>query len=568
MQYAQDLNMPKPYGTPGSVGYVNPFAPKTPEPDASVVDPLKEQFNSIATGINAYRTSKKPAEEPAVLSSEGAQEKVDDAHTKLANMSKKGTTMDATTGNSLFADGSLVPAPQGSTYDEGSGQYQYNGKTYGAAQFYDDSNPDEDYTAIQKLFTPLKESLDADTLASVNAIEQQFNSYRTMTDDINRRAEQSRSRSLSLGGTTRYAPFTATGLSMNEASLGLSRIQSLDARENMALAQAKSAQTEGNFKIMTQALSMAEDVRKEKQTQAMKVMDSISKANDDLVTKRKQLQLDEAVADLMTQGVTDPAKMLDFLNNYEDGTSTGRNATAAEIASSIKNLTPTTTDKKAMYKFTNEDVGKMFGAGMTAPLIQQVQDYYNGVDANMPNLTSAQTMAVHTILSGKTTDGPIGFTPTQKLQLEQAGLAAALRQDQLDFLFGKQNEQGDYDMAKKFLADNPDASREELSAALHEKTKLSVSDINALLDEKGAIKEAASIDGQEDAIAVALVKSQGFLGDAQAAKDYIDSAKELDINNKMVKLSARQIQAIKDAIDKAYPGGTRSLIQSVLPGGK
>lgn len=559
--------MPKPYGTPGSTGYVNPFATKTPEPDAAAIDPIKEKYNAITEGINAYKSSQKtaeqkPAEEPAVVSSEGAQERVDAAHTKIAEMSKKGTTV-GEDGSATYADGSLVPAPQGATYDEASGQYKYDGKTYGAAPFYDENKPDEDYAAITKLFAPLKQSLDADTLGQVNAIEQQFNGYRALAEDINQRAQKTLSRSLTLGGSARFAPMTKSGLSMNQAYLGLSKIQALDAKENMAIAQAKAAQTDGDFKLMTEALSMAEGIRKEKQAHAGKVMDAIDKANEDLHTQRMEIDRDEAVAKLMAAGTTDPAALMQKMKEN------GQPITASDLAKSIKNLTPTKTDEKALFKFTNDDVGKMFAVGMTAPLIQKVQDYYNGVDEEIPDLTPAQQAAVQKVLSGVVpkTENAGGFTPTQKLQLEQAGLANAPRQDQLDFLFGK-DSQDDYKNAKQFVEDNPDATYEELNSALHENTKLSVSDINAILEEKGITKETTSLDGMEDKIATALVKSQGFMGDAEKAKEYIASAKELKINGKMVKISARQKEAIKAAIDAAYPGGKRSLLQSIVPGGK
>jgi hypothetical protein len=340
-----------------------------------------------------------PPSEPAVVSSQGAQDSADAAAAKLAAMSNKGTAADPTTGNIHYADGSMVPAPPESTYNESTGQYEYNGQKYGAASFYDENQPDGDFAAIQKLFAPLKESLDSDTLGQVNAIEQQYNVLKSAHADINQRADQSRSRSLSLGGATRYAPATASGLNMATANEGLMAIADLDSKENMALAQARSAQSSGDMQLMTKMIDYAEGIRKQKQTQAQSAMDAIAKANADLTTSRKEMDRDEAIANQMANGVTDPAQILKKLND------SGYNMSTKDVADAIKNLTPAKTNATDVYKFTNDDVGKMFAAGMTSPLISQVQDYYNG-KGDMPNLTAAQQSIVHTVLSGVTPKAP------------------------------------------------------------------------------------------------------------------------------------------------------------------
>ena len=121
---------------------------------------------------------------------------------------------------------------------------------------------------------------------------------------------------------------------------------------------------------------------------------------------------------------------------------------------------------------------------------------------------------------------------------------------------------------RQFITDNPDASFEELSAGLRENTDLTDGDISALLAEGGVIKQEASITGNEKALAVALVKSQGFGGEAQAAKDYLISGGEIEINGKTVKLTKQQVEGVISEIDKAYPKKKRGFFQSLLPGGK
>lgn len=506
--------------------------------------------------------SQKPSE-PAVLSSDGAQQKVDDTKAKLTAMSQKGTTV-AADGTAVYSDGSAVAAPAQATFNEKSGQYEYNGKSYSVADFYGQNGAevDPDYKAITDMFAPIKASTDANTLASINAIQQQFEALKAQQQVYNSKAEQARSRSLLLGGASRYEPLGAAGIMLSQTSYGLQKIQDLDAQENAAIAQAKAAGDANDMNLMMKAMDMAEGARKEKQTQAAAVMKTIQDANTKLTEQRQQLDKDENVAKLMSAGVTDPAAILKQMNDA------GIPMTADEVKKAITNLTPAAKTGQ-LYKFSNTDVGKLLAAGMTGDMIQSAQDYYNG-EGTPPQLTGAQQAALQKVLSGVTATGGGGgdFTSEEKRKLEQAGLISAPRKDQLDFLYGKNTPTDDFAAARQFFKDNPDASRDELSAGLREHTKLTDGDINTLLDEAGAVDDAGGVTGNEDQIAIALVKSEGFMGDTQAAKDYLDNNKSIPLNGKDVKLSARQIKAIKDAIDTAYPNGSRSFGESVLPWGK
>ena len=71
-------------------------------------------------------------------------------------------------------------------------------------------------------------------------------------------------------------------------------------------------------------------------------------------------------------------------------------------------------------------------------------------------------------------------------------------------------------------------------------------------------------DENYTAVARALVKTYKT---AAQAKDSLDVG-QIKINEKLVKLSEDQIQAIKDKIDLEYPSGERTIWQKILPGGK
>jgi len=395
---------PAPVGTPNSLGYVNPFAPTPTEPPASVTDPLKASYNNIVSGINSYKS---PPQEPAVISSTGADTQIKNAQDKMAQMSDKGTKVDPTTGATTYADNSAVAAPPGSVYNEKTGLYEAaDGKSYGAADFYGQGTnpdgspktPDPDFVAIDNMFAPLKASLDANTLAQVNAIQQSYEGLKAKQQQINDMSSRALSTKLLRTGAAQYAPATASGMHLANLTVGLNAIADLDAKENSAIASAKAAQESGDYKYMTDEMTRAESIRKEKQDTAQKVMDGVQKANDALIAQREQIMKDEAVAQEMAKGTMDPQQIMQNIN------AAGGSVTAKDVADAIKNLTPTST---GTFKFSQADIGKMLGAGMTSAQIQATQDYYNSNGkGTMPTLTAEQTAAVQKALTGITPKAP------------------------------------------------------------------------------------------------------------------------------------------------------------------
>lgn len=290
---------------------------------------------SKQTGV-PYKPVLKPASEPAVISSTQIDDHITETKGKLADLAKKGTSV-GSDGNAYYADNSMVPAPQDSTYNDTTGQYEYEGKKYGAKDFYED-DPDGDFAAVQKLFAPLKAGLDANTLATVNGIHSQFDALRAEQKEYNQKSEQARSQALLLGGASRYAPLSATSTMTAQVSYGLKQIQDLNERENSAIAKAQQAQQEGDMKLMSQSFSMAEGIRKEKQAAATKVAEQIRTANQKLREQNLQSSRDSAIADLVSQGISDPAQVLNYLNYHEDGTKVG-DFTADEVSKVMKALT-------------------------------------------------------------------------------------------------------------------------------------------------------------------------------------------------------------------------------------
>lgn len=374
-------------GGPGMM--VNPDKPLELTPNTASQDTY--------TGAPLTPNASTPAKEPAVVSSSGAKEQIANAQDKLTQMSTKGTTLDPASGMMKYADGSGVPEVAGATYNPDTGKYEPTDKSDGSYNnFYGtDTQPaSPEYQQIESQFAPLKANLDAGTLGQVNSIEQQFQGLKATQQDINAMAAKSAAASTITDGSARYAPVDAHSVTLASISKGLGAISDLDAQENAAIAKANNAGQAGDDKLMTQMSAEAETIRKEKQSQADKVMTTIQQANKDLQTQRDQMQKDNAVAAMMASGETDPAKIMAAINKA------GLPITADEVKKSLTALTPTAKTGET-YKFTQSDVGKMLAAGMTTDQIQKVQDHYNG-NGDAPALDDKQVAAVQQALSGVT----------------------------------------------------------------------------------------------------------------------------------------------------------------------
>lgn len=326
----------------------------TPAVPQTIIDNENAQNVAAANANNAAAPS-----EPAVLSSDGAADRISDGTNKLTTLSQKGTTV-GQNGSVTYADGSAVPAPTGAEYNPETGQYEaLDGKTYSAAEFYgqDGNAPDPEYAAVAKLFEPLKANLDANTLSQVNSIQQQFDSLRSLQQQANDSANTGRANALLLGGTTRYSPMTASGIALMQTQTGLNTIASLDAKENAAIASAQAAQQSGDMDLMLKQISMAEGIRTQKQSAAASVQAAISKANDALTTQHAQTQVDNAVADQLAAGTTDPATILKNLSTA------GMSVTSDQIANSLKNFATTT--GAAGIKGLTGDVGNFYALKAT-----------------------------------------------------------------------------------------------------------------------------------------------------------------------------------------------------------
>lgn len=410
-----------------------PSAPITPVDTSSFTAPQLAAFSAAAklgTGVPTFDSRvpadgpakpATPAKEPAVLSSSNISENVIPDLTKRADtLADKGTHM-GQDGNMYYSDSSLVPAPTDAEYNPNTKQWTSGNSSYGTGPQYV-TGDDEDSKETNELFDSTKANLDSTTLASITAIQQQYDMLKAQQQDTNARADKTRARISTLGGATRYAPLDASGVALAQTQSGLQEIAKLDADENAAIAQVRQAQQSQNFQLMEKALGIAESKRQEKQDAAAKLADQLSTANAAAAKATAAATQSDQIAQILASGVTDPTDVFDTLRKA------GVTITAQDVKSGIDALTPKAA-KEDLYKFSTTDVGTLYAAGLSAGDVQAVQDYYNGKgDASiLSSLSAAEKAAVNKALTGKAvtgTDDTFKFTPTQKSQLLSGNFTA------------------------------------------------------------------------------------------------------------------------------------------------
>lgn len=372
-------------------------------PDYNGINPTPAQLAARVAAAGAptapVAPPATPPVEPTVVSGSTITNDVIPANnTKLDSLASKGTYV-GSDGNLYYSDQTLVPAPVGAEYDPATGGWSSAGKTYGAApQYVTGDDPESQQT--NTLFASMKMSLDSQTLSQVNNIQSQYDTLRQQQQDANARADSTRTRSLLVGGGSRYAPLASAGITLAQTSFGLRQIQMLDDQENSAIAQAKQAQASGDMELMDKALTTVDETRQAKQTAAQKVSDQLATANADALAHSQAAANDEAIAQVMASGVTDPTAALSTLAKA------GVNVTADDVARVFKDLTPASSATDT-FKFSNENVGKLLGSGVSASDIQKLQDYYNGKadSSTLSGLSGTQTSLLHNILNGTSTAG-------------------------------------------------------------------------------------------------------------------------------------------------------------------
>lgn len=273
---------------------------------------------------------------PTVLTGANISEKkIPEMDAKVNKFKESGAVM-GPDGVTRYADGTAVPQE-----DPDLGQKRQQAGTYigqDGQQYYNyDSSPLKADKTEEGTFANMKLAVDAQTKRKIDSIEQNIALKRQLQQEANDSTLGGLRRDLLTSGSSRYANKSSQGVLSAEQKALETSIQSLNTQEQSLIADALASQENKEYEILGQQLALIETKRKEKQAKIDKLNDAIAAENKAIQESIRQSSRDSAVAGLLSQGVTDPSQLLDYLNFDEEGNQTG-DFTADELKKTMDDL--------------------------------------------------------------------------------------------------------------------------------------------------------------------------------------------------------------------------------------
>lgn len=406
------------------LGFLNDI-PDAPASQVDFVGPVQDQSSTqpqdIAGDSNLV--------EPTTISDTTIREDViPEIDTKIDTLAETGQFVD-NNGNLRDADGTIADDTQATT-DEITAL---------------DESIEQDDNEIQGILDDLKTQLDADTASQIKSIEASFGAREVELKEINRRNEAATDTALLLGGSSR---FTQSGddLSAAQARAGVMEIAQLNALEASAIAEVKAAQAAQDYELASIQIGLIENLRAEKIEKATKLAEDLAEKNNELRERAKTQADEQAIADVLDTGITDPAGIFSALNgevSFDD---------ILEITGGISEATPdlkfvsgTKHQSSGFFdpktgKFTKIGIGggsdrggsTSGGAGQISASAQAWVDNLKSGKAKFSDVPSALKNEVAVGLANDS--GSSGPTLAQTRSVDQSNIAIANIDKALGFL--------------------------------------------------------------------------------------------------------------------------------------
>lgn len=195
-------------------------------------------------------------------------------------------------------------------------------------------------TQLNELTTALKNSMVSDFQfgQQIDAISRQWNARITDMQNINARREATlNTTGIRLG--SRYTGGMFGGIVSEEERQGVARIAELEAQKQAAIQGARDAASEKNWRVYDKLTTIAQDAYSKKLDEVKKLNEATVAQNQKINEQKIQASRDSAIADLYSQGVTDPATILNYLNYDDKGKLIG-DFTLKQVSDTLKDLAP------------------------------------------------------------------------------------------------------------------------------------------------------------------------------------------------------------------------------------
>jgi hypothetical protein len=246
--------------------------------------------------------------------------------------------------------------------------------------------------------------------SAVKNINENFDATKASLGEQQRKETGSTSAGLARAGG--YLGFSGSGQGalINLAETHRSEMQGLEAKRNAALNEARSAYEEKQFAAAQERYKQAKEYEKESFTRQKDYFDKVKAATDKAKAAEEEQALNVDIYNALAEGATDEMAVFQKL---------GGTASPEKIRTFFDKIKPKTA-ASAVYKFSNDEVGRLIGAGLTPQELQLFSDDLNkyGYAKAIEGLSGRQRTIVDEILNGKPTTGVTnGLTLSEALRL-------------------------------------------------------------------------------------------------------------------------------------------------------
>lgn len=245
-------------------------------------------------------------------------------------------------------------------------------------------------TVVSDLTTKLQNldiSKDPSFMALSNGIQNTWNERISEMENANK----SRQASLSKTGIRLGSRFVSLGSSFEgvistEETQGIQRVASLEAQKQQALANAEIAFRSKRFDEYVTQIQIAEEHYANEVAELNALNDIAIAKNEALETETSKGLVDDAVYNVLSEGITDTASVYAKLRNQ------GIDTTADDVKKIISSFMPEPSPKTAgvsnIFEFSKDNASKLVASGMSGEDIQASQDVINkyGLYGAVPEL--------------------------------------------------------------------------------------------------------------------------------------------------------------------------------------
>lgn len=229
------------------------------------------------------------------------------------------------------------------------------------------------------------------------AINSSFDSSKTSLGEQQKKETGSTSAALARAGGYLGFSGSGSGVLQNLAEAHKADMQSLEAKRQQALAEARNAYEDKNFAAARERINEVKDFEKQSFERQQNYFNEIKTANDKIKAKNAEEAANIDIYNAIAEGAKTETEIFGKLQGK---------VTPQQISDFFTKLKPKTA-ASATYKFTNDDVGKLLKSGLSPDEMQLFSDDLNkyGYHKAVEGLTGSQRSIVDEILGGKKTGG-------------------------------------------------------------------------------------------------------------------------------------------------------------------